>query len=69
MDYVHLFSYHPCFIGNVSFAGDVGGSSSPISTSIEKAAAETLNMSFGAHCYAKKIPESMVWKEVCIPLG
>lgn len=48
-----------------SLFGDVGGSSSPVSTSTEEAAAEALSMSFGAGSYARKILENMGWKEVC----
>ncbi|KAJ6955897.1 LOW QUALITY PROTEIN: hypothetical protein NC652_007104 [Populus alba x Populus x berolinensis] len=46
-----------------SLFGDVGGSSSPVSTSTEEAAAEALSMSFGAGSYARKILENMGWKE------
>ncbi|XP_011042231.1 PREDICTED: uncharacterized protein LOC105137965 [Populus euphratica] len=46
-----------------SLVGDVGGSSSPVSTSTEEAAAEALSMSFGAGSYARKILENMGWKE------
>lgn len=45
--------------------GDVDSPSSPDSASIEIAAAEALNMSFGAGSYARKLLESMGWKEVC----
>lgn len=38
--------------------------SSPVSGSTEEAAAEALNMSFGVGSYARKILESMGWKEV-----
>lgn len=38
--------------------------SSPVSVSTEEAAAEALNMSFGAGSYARRILESMGWKEV-----
>ncbi|RVW52971.1 hypothetical protein CK203_072699 [Vitis vinifera] len=37
--------------------------SSPVSVSTEEAAAEALNMSFGAGSYARRILESMGWKE------
>uniref|UniRef100_A0A803QYT4 G-patch domain-containing protein n=1 Tax=Cannabis sativa TaxID=3483 RepID=A0A803QYT4_CANSA len=37
--------------------------SSPVSDSTEEAAAEALNMSFGAGSYARKILENMGWKE------
>ncbi|PON96696.1 G-patch domain containing protein [Trema orientale] len=37
--------------------------SSPVSGSTEEAAAEALNMSFGAGSYARKILKSMGWKE------
>lgn len=46
-----------------SLFGDVGGSSSAVSTSTEEAAAEALSMSFGAGSYARKILENMGWKE------
>ncbi|CAK7348398.1 unnamed protein product [Dovyalis caffra] len=46
-----------------SLVDDVGGSSSPVSTSTEEAAAEALSMSFGAGSYARKILENMGWKE------
>ncbi|XP_037493208.1 uncharacterized protein LOC105640335 isoform X2 [Jatropha curcas] len=45
-----------------SLADDVGGSPSP-STSTEEAAAEALNMSFGAGSYARKLLENMGWNE------
>ena len=38
--------------------------SSPDSVSMDEAAAEALDMSFGAGSYARRILESMGWKEV-----
>ena len=40
-------------------------SSSYASANTEEAAAEALNMSFGAVSYARKLLEGMGWKEVC----
>ncbi|OVA19882.1 G-patch domain [Macleaya cordata] len=42
---------------------DVGEASSPASVSTEEAAAEALNMSFGAGSYARRLLENMGWKE------
>ncbi|WCJ36113.1 D111/G-patch domain-containing protein [Euphorbia peplus] len=39
------------------------GIGAPVSSSTEEAAAEALNMSFGAGSYARKILENMGWKE------
>lgn len=44
--------------------GDDGRELSPDSTRTEDAAAEALKMSFGTGSYARKILESMGWKEV-----
>lgn len=38
--------------------------SSPVSVSTKEAAAEALNISFGAGSYARKILKNMGWKEV-----
>ncbi|XP_065875049.1 uncharacterized protein [Euphorbia lathyris] len=46
-----------------SLFNDISGSTSPVSSSTEEAAAEALNMSFGAGSYARKILENMGWKE------
>ena len=43
---------------------DDGRELSPVSTSTEEAAAEALNMSFGTSSYARRMLESMGWKEV-----
>ncbi|KAK4844957.1 hypothetical protein QYF36_026469 [Acer negundo] len=42
---------------------DDGRELSPVSTSTEEAAAEALNMSFGTGSYARRMLESMGWKE------
>ncbi|KAL5816216.1 hypothetical protein ACOSQ3_024594 [Xanthoceras sorbifolium] len=42
---------------------DDGRERSPVSTSTEEAAAEALNMSFGTGSYARRMLESMGWKE------
>lgn len=47
-----------------SAVSDDSGPSSPVS--VEEAAGEALNMSFGAGSYARRILESMGWKEVKI---
>jgi hypothetical protein len=47
-----------------SIVGENDLPSSPASSGREEAAAEALNMSFGADSYARKLLESMGWKEV-----
>lgn len=46
--------------------GDNGGELYPDSASTEDATAEALEMSFGTGSYARRILESMGWKEVSI---
>lgn len=43
--------------------GDIGSPSSPVAECTEEAAAEALDMSFGAGSYARKILKNMGWKE------
>lgn len=43
---------------------DTDSSSPPVFGFTEQAAAEALNMSFGAHSYARRMLENMGWKEV-----
>ncbi|KAF3968611.1 hypothetical protein CMV_007521 [Castanea mollissima] len=49
----------------ISKFGEDERSSSYASANTEEAAAEALKMSFGAGSYARKLMESMGWKEVC----